>query len=132
MEYSTSPGIDTMQMGPTAFSVTSKRHWQSGVNGIAKVPKRSGTSRIRTKALGCWTALKPVSHCTPPLYHLRSVCAEVKVVLLPATISCTWPGQNMYVKGMLYILIVKPNPLDLQLQSADLLSDVCWGCADMT
>ena len=27
--------------GLTAFSVSSERHWQCGVNGIAKVPKRS-------------------------------------------------------------------------------------------
>ena len=26
--------------GPTAISVSSERHWQSGVNGIANVPKR--------------------------------------------------------------------------------------------
>ena len=26
--------------GPTAFSVSSERHWQSGVNEIAKVSKR--------------------------------------------------------------------------------------------
>ena len=37
----TSPGIDTRLKGPTAFSVSSERHWQGGVNGIAKVPKRS-------------------------------------------------------------------------------------------
>ena len=37
----TSPGIHTRKKGPTAFSVPSERHWQSGVNGIAKVPKRS-------------------------------------------------------------------------------------------
>ena len=37
----TSSGIDTRQKGPTAFSVSSERHWQGGVNGIAKVPKRS-------------------------------------------------------------------------------------------
>ena len=35
----TSPGIDTRYKGPTALSVSSDRHWQSGVNGIAKVPK---------------------------------------------------------------------------------------------
>ena len=39
--YFTSPGIDTRYKGPTAFSVSSERHWQGGVNGIAKVPKRS-------------------------------------------------------------------------------------------
>ena len=39
----TSPGIaiDTRYKGPTALSVSSERHWQSGVNGIAKVPKQS-------------------------------------------------------------------------------------------
>ena len=37
----TSPGIDTRYKGPTALCVSSKRHWQSGVNGIAKVPKQS-------------------------------------------------------------------------------------------
>ena len=35
---------------PTAFTVSSERHWQSGLNGIAKVPKRkvfrSGTRII--------------------------------------------------------------------------------------
>ena len=33
-----------------AFSVSSERHWQSGVNGIAKVPKRKVfRSGIRTQ-----------------------------------------------------------------------------------
>ena len=36
----TSPGIDTRSNGPTAFSVSSERHWQSGVKEIAKVLKR--------------------------------------------------------------------------------------------
>ena len=36
--YFTSPGIDTR--GTNAFTVSSERHWQSGVNGIAKVPMR--------------------------------------------------------------------------------------------
>ena len=36
--------------GPTAFSVSSERHWQSGVNEIAKVSKRYQTvSGIRTR-----------------------------------------------------------------------------------
>ena len=43
--YFTSPGIDTRYKGPTAFSVSSERHWQGGVNGIAKVPKRSCPQR---------------------------------------------------------------------------------------
>ena len=38
--YFISPGIDTRLKGPTAFSVSSERHWQRGVNGIAKVSKR--------------------------------------------------------------------------------------------
>ena len=33
---------------PTAFSVSSERHWQSGVNRIAKVPKRK-VLRFRTR-----------------------------------------------------------------------------------
>ena len=37
----TSPGIDTRYKGRRGFSVSSERHWQSGVNGIANVPKRS-------------------------------------------------------------------------------------------
>ena len=41
----TSPGIDTRYKGPTALSVSSERHWQSGVNGIAKVPKQSFPQR---------------------------------------------------------------------------------------
>ena len=36
-------------LGPTAFSVSSERQWQSGVNGIAQVPKRSCRSGIRTQ-----------------------------------------------------------------------------------
>ena len=40
MGYFTSPGIDTRWKGPTGFSVSSERHWQSGVNGIAKVRKQ--------------------------------------------------------------------------------------------
>ena len=36
----TSPGIDTREKGPTAFSVSSERHWQSRVEEIAKVSKR--------------------------------------------------------------------------------------------
>ena len=44
--FFTFPGIDK---GPTTFSVSSERHWQSGVNGIAKVPKRSCRSGIRTR-----------------------------------------------------------------------------------
>ena len=35
--------------GPTAFSVSSEIPWQSGVNGIVKVPKRSCRSGIRTQ-----------------------------------------------------------------------------------
>ena len=39
------PSIDRHQIlegtNATAFSVSSERHWQGGVNGIAKVPKRS-------------------------------------------------------------------------------------------
>ena len=35
--YFTSPGIDTKQEGPTAFSTSSKRHRQSGVNEIAQI-----------------------------------------------------------------------------------------------
>ena len=38
--YFTSLGIDTRWKGPTAFSVCFERHWQSGVNRIAKVLKR--------------------------------------------------------------------------------------------
>ena len=34
----TSPGIGTRKKGPTAFSVSSERHWQRRVNVIAKVP----------------------------------------------------------------------------------------------
>ena len=46
----TSPDIDIVTVivysrhqsrGPSAFSVSSERHWQGWVNGIAKVPKRS-------------------------------------------------------------------------------------------
>ena len=33
--YFTLPGIDT-QKGPTAFSVSSERHWKSGVNELPK------------------------------------------------------------------------------------------------
>ena len=33
--------------GTTAFSVSSERHWQSGVNGIAKVPKQKVFSHHR-------------------------------------------------------------------------------------
>ena len=47
--YFTSPDIDTRQKGPTTFSVSSERHWQRGVYGIAKVPKRSCRSGIRTR-----------------------------------------------------------------------------------
>ena len=36
--YFTSSGIDTRWKGSMAFSVSSERHWQSGVNGI--VPKQ--------------------------------------------------------------------------------------------
>ena len=43
------PGIDTRYKGPTAFSVSSERHWQNGANGIANVPKRSFCSGIRTR-----------------------------------------------------------------------------------
>ena len=39
MGYLTSPGIDSRWKGPTGFSFSSERHWQSRVNGIAKVPK---------------------------------------------------------------------------------------------
>ena len=42
----TSPGIDTRYKGPTAFTVSSERHWQSGVNGIAKVPKRKVVTEV--------------------------------------------------------------------------------------
>ena len=33
------PGIDTGQKGPAAFSVSSERHWRSGVKEIAQVSK---------------------------------------------------------------------------------------------
>ena len=33
--YFTSPGTDTKLKGLTDFSGSSKRHWQSGINGIA-------------------------------------------------------------------------------------------------
>ena len=36
----TPPDLDTTYKGPTVFSVSSEIHWQSGVNEIAKVPKR--------------------------------------------------------------------------------------------
>ena len=46
----TSPGIDTTLKGPTASLLSPpKVTRQSGVNGIAKVPKRSDASRIRTR-----------------------------------------------------------------------------------
>ena len=35
--YFTSLGIDPRYKGPTAFSVSSEIHWQSGVNEIAQV-----------------------------------------------------------------------------------------------
>ena len=38
--YFTSPGIDIWQKGPTAFSVSSERHRQSGVNEVAQISKR--------------------------------------------------------------------------------------------
>ena len=36
----TAPGIDIRLKGPTAFSISSERHWQSGVKDIAKVCER--------------------------------------------------------------------------------------------
>ena len=41
------PGIDTRYKGPTAFSLSSERHWQSGVKEIAKVSKRQWDSNPR-------------------------------------------------------------------------------------
>ena len=52
----TSPGVDTRQNGPTAFSVSSERHWQRGVITVKKLPKcRSGARCIATIE----TRLKP-------------------------------------------------------------------------
>ena len=45
----TSPGIDTRSKGATVFSVSSEINWQSGVNRIVKVPKRSFRSGIRSR-----------------------------------------------------------------------------------
>ena len=50
--YFTSPGIGTRSKGPTAFSVSSERHWQSGVKEIAKVSKRSQWDSI-ARPLDC-------------------------------------------------------------------------------
>ena len=38
------PCIDTRYKGSTSVSVSPERHWQSGVNRIAKVPKRSSVA----------------------------------------------------------------------------------------
>lgn len=40
VQTSTSPGIDTRQKGPTAFSDSSERHKQSGMNEVAKALKQ--------------------------------------------------------------------------------------------
>ena len=68
-----SPGIYRHQIeGTTAFSVSSKRHWQSGVNGIAKVPKRSFPQWDSNAAGNCPVAgpsqrkSNPLDHCPPP------------------------------------------------------------------
>ncbi|KAI0223333.1 hypothetical protein LSAT2_025460 [Lamellibrachia satsuma] len=43
--YSKQPNLELMQeFGPTAFSVSSERHGQSGVNEIAQASKRSRTT----------------------------------------------------------------------------------------
>ena len=93
--YFTSPGIDTIQKGPTAFSVPSKRHWQSGVKGIPKVYKRPQwfsnprpldhqsravitASDIISKVLKFIQTLKYYQHCDSPYKCLlRPLCQRL-------------------------------------------------------
>ena len=75
--YFTSPGINTRYKGPTALSVSSERHWQSGVNGIAKVPKQSFPQRDSNPIRTVWSpaqasalthsAIAPSTPSRPPL-----------------------------------------------------------------
>ena len=48
----TSPGIDTRYKGPTDFSVSPERHWQSGVNGIVKVNSQADLPGSNPRPLG--------------------------------------------------------------------------------
>ena len=74
----TSPGIDTRQKGPTAFSVSPERHWQSGVNGIAKVPKRKVFTAVGVRTRPGAQA-KALTHSATapqsgPLCHRNNYC----------------------------------------------------------
>ena len=54
--------------GPTAFSVSSERHWQSGVNGIAKVLRRlyQDSNQGPLGRQSCALTTEPLR---PPDYH---------------------------------------------------------------
>ena len=67
--YFISPGIYTRQKGATAFCV-SERHQQSGVNGIAKVPKQ--LYQDSNPGLTARSTVMRLNHCTtaPSLIYM--------------------------------------------------------------
>ena len=86
----TSRGIDTRQKRPTAFSVSSERHCQSGVNGIAKVSKRSshldsqpGRPTHCSRAIPCRSEI--VNKCNPGIMQW-DLCIDLAVE--PGTRPC--------------------------------------------
>ena len=104
----TSPGIaiDARYKGPTALSVSSERHWQSGVNGIAKVPKQSfpqwDSNPIRTvrspaqaNAL-THSATAPSTPSRPP--RPQSYSRPGRPLLL-------FPGANVHSSTKLVVLV---------------------------
>ena len=104
----TSPGIaiDTRYKGPTDLSVSSERHWQSGVNGIAKVPKQSfsqwDSNPIRTVRSPAqandltYSATAPSTPSRPP--RPQSYSRPGRPLLL-------FPGANVHNSTKLVVLV---------------------------
>ena len=104
----TSPdiAIDTRYKGPTALSVSSERHWQSGVNGIAKVPKQSfpqwDSNPIRTVRSPAQTnalthsATAPSTPSRPPRPQPYS---------RPGRPLLLFPGANVHSSTKLVVLV---------------------------
>ena len=99
--------------GPTAFSVSSERHWQKGVNGIAKVSKRKVFTEVGSEpGRECPAAIQQIQRSNP-LGHRAPwtndvVCSQTTVLLFCRLLSrsqiLSQQPIRLFAKGPIYYL----------------------------
>ena len=94
---------------PTAFSVSSERHWQSGVKEIAKVSKRPQRDS-NPRPLGCQSHALTTE---PPLptWTVNRSCAltflKIPVFVQMCTIFYDRAGQLEYISFIMFKIIIR-------------------------